>query len=209
MNRRLALVMAFGITPFAIVAACTFPDVTFATPDSSTEGSTADGPGNGDGGLPSIDGPNIVEANAADVALPDAAACEAGLLKPCDCDNDGYADKRCDAGTIEAGGLKPGDCDDLNPGRHPGIQDFSTTPTTDGDWNCDGNPERAWKEGTTWCVARNLGGLLSCSPDQGFNRALECGQSADFHTCVGTPPLVACQMQVKDPNNRQAPQACR
>src|SRR5688572_8249498 len=123
-----ALVLASAT---GIIVACSFPDVTF----SSTEG--------GEGGLRNDGGRRDAVTLEATTRTGETERVDASNCKDkptCDCDEDGYKDKNCDAGAAVDANLEEGDCDDLDPLRHPGQGPVKDVPPDgkDGDWDCDG-----------------------------------------------------------------------
>jgi hypothetical protein len=75
------------------------------------------------------------------------------------------------------------DCDDHDPRAYFGEPSFLTflpTPTTGGDWNCDGTVEYQFTRNFS-CGLVNGG---ACGTASGFKDAPGCGQSsANFITC--------------------------
>ena len=171
-------------------AACTFPDVTYGSKDSSLPDDAADT----DSYVPPID----AAAYDGPTSLYD------GPLDPneasCDRDKDGYlaAKAGCDAGSPDAV-----DCDDLDSRAHPGADFLTDLPTMKllGDWNCNGIIEPQYP--SVSC------GLTSCSA-QGFYRCPRLRRQRlvrhlHWHPVRGRPgrqPRPGVQMSVRA---RQSP----
>lgn len=166
----------------AVVAACSFPYVTFEPEPQVIEEREPTCPVCTDAGSP--------EKNADVVVPPDAQtrvdASECSERPPCDCDNDGVGSVNCpvDASTLSAfngNRLVPGDCDDLADYVYPG-QGFLHAPAIPGqpsDWNCDGveehdPPQKIVCGGT---------GASGCTGGRGFLGTPACGSEADLYEC--------------------------
>lgn len=200
MNRRRVLLAGLFFGPLAVVAACSFPDVSFS--DTTDGGLGADSPTN-DGSNPADtgssgnagDGSNVnysdgsigVDDSGADAAQIDTTGCNT-----CDCDFDGYKDIDCGIdGSLLDGSLKPGDCDDGNQARHPDAAP-QQVPTTNGDWNCDGHVTKFPQDGVTTCPVNHdpILNTTSCpAVDAVFYVGVGCGQTAEVYSCSASTPL--------------------
>lgn len=177
---------------FGVVAACSFPDVTFVPDDSveagdattSSESSTGDAATDG-GGRPT--NPDVdPEGGSKDATTFDGSGrIDAGPdASCCDCDNDQVA---ADGGACVAAS---GDCDDLNPYIKPS-QGFVASATWDSthiptyDWDCSGSTVKQYTHSLGSCAARSK--LSGCANGQGgFEGDPQCGQSAHYViTCAG------------------------
>lgn len=206
-RRRKILVGALVLAPLAVMAACTFPDVTFAP--AGADGSLADGGNTTNDGAASADGSRdggltdgdvfesqdgaLVDASSPDGAtiITDASVCQG----KCDCDGDEYFKIGCneagpndDAST--AGKLGGNDCDDRNSFVHPNQTLSDAPPEPDGgaDWNCSGAIEKAYEEDD--CKAA---GFLNCQGSS-FKQPVPCGQKGDYYGCAltGVAGLSGC-----------------
>lgn len=203
MSKRLFVVVSVLGLGAGAIAACAFPDVTFA-PDDSIDGGDAgspdgalDGP-TGEGGptKPDVDpeGGAKDASSAGDASQIDAAGC-----KTCDCDSDGFnrvqLDAGCDGGPI---GKLP-DCDDNNPAIHPGLGFIldpwpSSTPHKPaGDWDCSGETTKQYDYGGV-CTA-----LSACS--NGFVGDPPCGTTSAYLTCQEPLPLLGLTCSEKKREN--------
>lgn len=205
MNVRRLVALAMFVGPMVAVAvACTFPDVTFGLEDGASEGGGGDAAGRPDAAADDARDADVVGdvVTREDGRAPivDASACATRV--ECDCDEDGYADERCDvdaAAILSAKGqpLKPGDCDDMDYLRHP-EQDYVDEvppPGKDGDWDCDGIVESPYPSGAGWCTGTPL---LGCRGGPGYQKAtVSCGELADFYTCE--PSGLACSQKLVPP----------
>jgi hypothetical protein len=205
MNKRLALaVLAVGFA-LGAAAACSFPNIEFASEEGSETGTDAGGGGDvdvdgqplADGGFappkPDVDpeGGTKDATTVGDSAVPiDASGCVT-----CDCDKDTY--NRLDLASGCDGG-PPGktDCDDLNAAIHPGQAEFIQDPWPStskhkvvGDWDCSGATTKQFSYGA------QCGLLSSCA--NGFVGNPTCGGSADFITCGPVLPIVGCSEQTR------------
>jgi len=172
-----------------VVAACSFPDVTYsnAMDGSGTDATSQDGSSEA-GGDGTADGPGEIGSDErtsdapADVA--DEHPFEAAADSPvCDEDQDGDPAKGAACGST--------DCDDHDARAYFGEPNFLTyppTPTTGGDWNCDGVVTAEFSTSFS-CGLVNLG---SCGSAAGFTDAPGCGQtSSNFVTCKKAGVLCA------------------
>ena len=126
MNRRRKVLAAaaFAAPLIVVVAACSFPEVTFSTGqpvnqdggvDGSTTTSSSSGSTENDGSIPivlpdgNVIGDEVIDVTPDSGVVVDAAGCDA----KCDCDNDGYLKIGCsqltpaddpDAGKAGGGG---------------------------------------------------------------------------------------------------------
>jgi hypothetical protein len=128
----------------------------------------------------SFDGTDEGEASAEasgvdDGATPDGPGAETGPDGSA-CDQDGDHD-------IAPGAVCGGnDCDDHDARAYWGEPDFLTftpTPTTNGDWNCDGTLEKQYNASVS-CGLVNLG---QCDTTSGFTTDPACGVAAAFVQC--------------------------
>lgn len=155
------------------VAACSFPDVSYATADGSTSSDGAqsgDSPAGGDSGAgdatATADAPEDRAADAANEPVSEAAP----DAPPCDQDEDGFTATSC-------GG---NDCCDTDKLAHPnqtgwfdvadGCQSF--------DYDCSGKLEKEYDPNVS-CTG--LAGL--CSSTYGFTGDPGCGSSGPYVTC--------------------------
>ena len=177
-----------GLAGMAILMACGFPSVEFAS-DASDGGPTTEA-----GAETSKDGPAVdalVDAATSDAeSRTDATqrVDEAGCKNPCDCDGDKFVNKSC----LEAGAdPKTADCDDFDPLRYPTKEAWtSEVPSADngGDWNCDNVVETQYGTG--------LNCTTSCGA-QGFTGTPKCGEAADYVACVGTILCTAQKIETR------------
>jgi hypothetical protein len=184
MKRRTVLFLAASsLGAAAIVAACTFPEVTFA-PDvvggDAAGGSSNDSGDTGDAPAADASGDAaILEAATRDEAsapIPDGSC----LATDCDCDKDLAPRAQCDAGASSG---KAVDCDDLDPLRRPNAPLTGEVPPAGqvpaGDWDCDGKVEKAYP--TNLKCTKTLTG--ACTGGQGFKSDPGCGELADYFRC--------------------------
>lgn len=202
MERRSKMLLATALGATIVVVACSFPDVTYRSDDGDA-GSEADtGASEEDTGTDAEPGvedsgpdgePPLIEAGLPTDGsiIEDASACEgddAGL-RLCDCDEDGWIIKGCDAGSTSGkkGNDKDGwDCDDHNRDINP-RSDFKAVPMADGgwDWNCSGKVEKAYPDGYK-CAEGLLCGTLGTN---GFSPDMPCGGQGTVYACVAAAIL--------------------
>lgn len=130
----------------------------------------------------------------------DAAGCGAS----CDCDHDGYPNRK-KAGCENAGPEDAGDdCEDEYPDVHPGQTEFTQEegPPHGGDRNCDGKIEKLYPDVNVKCPS-----WLDpkCGQTKGYTRDPGCGEKAPYVKCV--LELLACPI-VED-EILYPPQGCR
>lgn len=185
------------------VAACSFPDVTYAPPDSSTaddhtvdapvaDAPVVDAPEDGGGEDVTVD---VTEDRVADVisdyvfeAPPDA--------NPCDKDGDGHLDKN-----NAACGGKADDCCDTDPRVYPGeptyypaAYDCKETSSVSFDYNCDGTNEAEYNTNVNCSSLLGIG----CSGYGFLGNDPGCGYSGPFGSC--SPGVASCnQMLAQQP----------
>lgn len=215
MNRRRKVLAAaaFAAPLIVVVAACSFPEVTFSTGqpvnqdggvDGSTTTSSSSGSTENDGSIPivlpdgNVIGDEVIDVTPDSGVVVDAAGCDA----KCDCDNDGYLKIGCSqltpADDPDAGKAGGGDCLDTDSNVHPGITKYvksKPTPPNQGDWNCINGVERSIPQvkanqctgapPVTGCAGP--GGEVAASPTG-------CGELADFYECKATATLT-CEYQ--------------
>jgi hypothetical protein len=178
----------------AALAACGFPDVTFA------EGSTLDGSaGETDQATPTaeaaspvdaadevmVDGPGVPDAPADHVAVDTGTFPDATPDGPLDCDVDGD-------GYLAMGPPCNGqDCCDDDRNANPGQTQFFTAADACGsfDYNCDGSLEAEYAIN----IACKGTGLTGCKGGPAFVGDPACGTQGSFaNSCTGSGAL-ACQ----------------
>jgi hypothetical protein len=191
--------MKRAIVLCVLVAGCSFPEIDAVIPADSavttdsdlsdTSGADADDSSLEDASADSTEGDATLVDDGTDAKpdtfvvdsyIPDADAgkCPASVspgTDPCDCDGDG--DKR--AGS-PCGGH---DCDDGDPRANSKVTTFQTytaTSKTNGDWNCDGNPQKENTEGVSCSAIVSLG---DCAGKKGFTTVVACGASGTYVTC--------------------------
>ncbi len=179
-----------------VVAACTFPEVTYSSLAPPVDASSSDGSSGGveapmgsEGGDEdsrtdaTVDVTTREASGAGDAPPPPADAhdefvFEASADAPaCDQDQDGYA--------AIAGMCGGGDCDDMDPRAYPGEPNYLTAlpraTTMFGDWNCNHVVEKQFPINVT-CNALAIG----CSSMSGFTGDPDCGTAGTFVQCVAT-----------------------
>lgn len=185
-RRRVILGAALFIAPiFAVVAACSFPDVSFGPPEPGGEEEAgpaeAAPPDAGGGASDSAREPELADAAFRDDATARVDASDCGVCD--DCDNDGYLSVECDAGD-DAGGEPLGDCDDFDPLRHPGRSWVAEKPIGHaGDWDCDGKVDRFHKTDLRCEGEYFLWALVGCSGGEGFLGDPGCGEEDFIYEC--------------------------
>jgi hypothetical protein len=189
---------------FGAVAACSFPDVTFA-PDEGLDGgdastapdvTTTDAP-DGDGSRPTnpdvdpeggLQDATVLDGGGRIDAGPDASCC--------DCDTDMF---KADGGTCA---LPSGDCDDLNPYIKPdqgfvasSVWDSTHIPTYD--WDCSGTTIKQYPHGLGKCTSRTpLGG---CGAGQGgFEGNPQCGEASHYIIGCANDGFLKCKETASD-----------
>jgi hypothetical protein len=183
-----------GVLSSAIVLACGFPDPVLL--DLSSEGGATSSSGGQqpdatiDGRLP--DGAPILPDGDPGV---DVNPCPA-KPNPCDCDEDGFLAKRC-------GG---DDCDDFDLRAKPDAGFRSDPPSagSNGDWNCNGTPERQER---TEFTAAGCNGLVKnlCNDSGGYTLIPGCGTVGKYIKCSSSGPMESCIAE----NLRDLPVACK
>ena len=199
-----ARVLIFGsLVSIAAVAfaACTFPEVTFATEASSEAGGgsipeggderqavTEGGSSDAHDELPPDVDPNGTHADAATRGDADTTVDAAGCTT-CDCDHDNFFGR--DAGCTGGPGAVY-DCDDTDTFIHPNqafVSDFtwpSKVYPLAYDWNCDGKVDKQYRYDV------KCGVLADCTA-QGFSTNPGCGIEADYVFCKDSLVLgLAC-----------------
>ncbi len=210
MERRSKMLLATALGATIVVVACSFPDVTYRSDDgdAGSEGDTgaseedtgtepdADSGVEDSGTIP--DGEALIEAGfpSEGGVVEDAAACEAGL-RMCDCDEDNWLVKDCDAGpdSGKKGNDKDGwDCDDHNRDVNP-ESGYKAVARPDGswDWNCDGNVEKAY-EGYSCPAAACKSGAV------GYKDDVQCGKPGTVYQCTGVANLLLCSESERSQN---------
>jgi len=195
---------AFAV--FAIGAACTFPEVSFAPPGGAetggSDGSTPDGAVDAD-----FDATVLVDGSDPDALIVrdagakiDAAAC---APTDCDCDGDGFKD------TLKAnceGGLD--DCDDKDGRSRPnqGYLLDKPEPPNFGNWNCTMGVEKLYPDAFS---CSSLAPGKACNEGAGLEDQPECGGFGTLLKCktVPVPPLNLtnqCVVGTRTPNTQQA-----
>jgi hypothetical protein len=178
--RLLRLVVLMGGAP--LVAACTFPDLTYS-----------------DGGIDGGDGSTLVdgasaEGGAADATndssdASDALATGDGGAGPdarpdapiCDQDEDSYR--------AEGGACGGNDCCDIDSDAYPGQKKFFYQSNKCGsfDYNCNGKLDPEYPVSLTCSGTAATG----CAGGSGYLTDPGCGNPAPLYTCVGNG-LLAC-----------------
>jgi hypothetical protein len=196
--RRSKLLLTLAVsamTTTAVMAACSFPSITFAPAEggsSGTSGTSGGSRGGDDDSAVGLDG-NSPDAEAGPGEEPkgdaapedaphDAVPANQDAAGCCDCDGDGYY--RQDGGCA---GLMPIDCDDsntlVNAGRTYNAD--PAEPIWKGDWNCNGKVETFYTD-TLNCGSKALSQLLSgttCDQFKGFTAPVVCGSQGSYVTC--------------------------
>lgn len=190
MKRGRRAILVCGATASAIVAliaACTFPDPTFApeapsgNDGSSAEGSTSDGAADALADV-SDDVHVLVDGGDPDALIvKDAGAkVDASGCMTCDCDDDGYLDTtKTGCNTPDAGAH---DCDDEDSRTHPtqGFLVDPAEPPQNGNWNCTGGVEKFYSAKVA-CTSLAPGAV--CDSTFGFEDDPKCGATGTFVTC--------------------------
>ena len=191
----------------ALIAACSFPDVTFGpdeggaadapfegappdamlddataaaetgTPDAPALDSPADARGESDGG----DGGARDGSDAADAGAANDAQDSAATADA----NDAADPCDMDRDLYRAiGGVCGGqDCDDNDGRRNPGVSTYQTYPTDNGDWNCDKHVDRQYPNANVSCTSILVPG--SCDGLSGFSGPDPgCGYAGTYVTCA-------------------------
>jgi hypothetical protein len=208
-RQRRAFVALFGALAlgFGLLAACSFPDVTFtAGPGTGNEGGNPDG---GDGGTDASEDARILVDGADPDALiekdsgkkVDAAGCDPS---DCDCDKDGFRNTQkagCEGGA--------NDCDDNDTRAQPNkgyLLDLAEEPVF-GDWNCANGVEPLYPENFD-CTTR-APGATTCDNAGGFTGTVGCGKFGTLVKCKTVPEPVLgltkiCVGGTPQPNTQQA-----
>jgi hypothetical protein len=167
-----------------LVAACTFPDVTYSTPP---DGGGDVGPGDGTTGNEGGDDASIdvSEDRVADV-VSDRAFEAAPDADPCDKDGDGFLDAKNKAQC----GSTADDCCDTDFDAHPKQSGWYTVQDhcNSFDYNCDGTLQGEYAIN----VACTGGGALGCSGTAGFMADPGCGGSGEFYSSCVPTGLTTC-----------------
>lgn len=210
MRHKRALFCSFAmvVVTFAIGAACTFPDVSFAPPGATnTEAGSSDGPvADGIVGT-DFDATVLVDGSDPDALIVrdagakiDAAGCAAA---ECDCDGDGF--KATQKAGCE-GGLD--DCDDHDERVRPNQGYLIATPEPPifGDWNCSTAVEKLYPDGFS---CSSLQGGTACNDAVGLEDQPACGGFGTLLKCKTepVPPLnltTRCVVGARTPMTQQA-----
>lgn len=173
-SRAIVFLVSAGMAAGAIVAACTFPEATFAPMNGDDGNSEA----SAEGSTGSTTDAALLEATTRDDAtaiVPDGSC----LPDDCDCDKDHFFRGLCDSGAKADAQV---DCDDLDPLRKPDAGLTGEVPPPGqiprGDWNCDGKTDPAYAP-TIKCT----GSLAGCNGGPGFKKDPGCGLAGDYFEC--------------------------
>jgi hypothetical protein len=189
-----------------ILGACTFPGVSYETPDGASplEGSIGDDAPvsveSGEAGDATTGKDATLDSSVHETSLPDAlppgdayvfeAAPDA---PPCDQDEDTF---------LASGACGGMDCDDHDPRAYPGEMMYLTavpSQATMGDWNCNHVIEKLYPTKVN-CAAS----IANCDSVAGFTDDPPCGTLGTFVQCM-TMNVIFC---VEASSSMQL-QACR
>ena len=173
----------------AAVAACGFPDVTYANPAGAPEGDsgTSDAAGGGDSSdAMSVDGANDGRATDGpeDVAM-DSVSHDAPAEGPPSCDQDG------DGYMARGSPCNGTDCCDTDPNANPGQAQFFVVADGCGsfDYNCDGKLETEY----TTDIACTGTPLTGCKGGPGFVGDPACGTTGPWASACQGSGALGCQ----------------
>jgi hypothetical protein len=189
-----------------IVAACSFPGVTYGPADGAPDVADAiPGPDaatgeEGQQGGDALDSDATVPLEASVQDVTSETVFEAAPDSPeCDQDHDGY---------IAQGSCGGNDCDDQDPHTNPGVTAFQSAvpPSTQplaGDWNCDGHVTKQYATNLA-CSGNALLGCMNTSGSNlnGFIADPGCGAMGPYGTCMSSGGLAPC-MPVATSNETQ------
>jgi len=200
-----AILLSVTLLALGGVAGCSFPDVTYAPEDGSTQADVEPGPdgaaGDGRTGDAGADGSDasvdVVEDRVALDVVDDYVFEAAPDANPCDKDDDKHLDK-----SNPACGADADDCCDTDPRAHPGETSFWTTPDKcqSYDYNCDGTDEGEYNTNVACTSIAGIG----CSGNGFIGNDPGCGYSGPFGSCMGG--LASCNPSYV---NNPPTQGCR
>lgn len=197
---RSIVVFAIGVAVSGgtVLAACGFPSPVLSDLDSVEDAGAAEDA--------TVLADVVATPSATDASVSEGASkrIDASGCKTCDCDNDGYPNRKkpgCEnAGPPDAGD----DCEDEYPDVHPGQTEFTQEerPPHGGDRNCDGVVERLYKDVKVTCPS-----FLDarCEVTKGYVHDPGCGEKDAYVKCkLGFLECAIVENEILNP-----PQGCR